>query len=88
MKQLICIAPDGEFVKEGNFDTTEDAWNRAEDMGSRWFFYPIHVVVGAKGKRIVDISYGMDKGWVGKNLSTLCKALANESDETREWWNG
>ncbi len=88
MKRLICIAPDGAFVKEGSFDTTEDAWNRAEDMGSRWIFYPIHVVTGAKGKRIVDVPDDMGKGWIGKNLSTLCKAIAEESDEICEWLNG
>ena len=88
MTKLVCIAPDGEFVTEGAFQTTEDAWNRSEDMGSRWFFYPIHVVTGDKGKRIVDVPDGMGRGWIGKELKTLRKVIATESEEICEWLNG
>lgn len=88
MKTLVCIAPDGNYVIEGRFNSINDAWNRAEDMGARWFFYPIHVVTGIKGKRIIDCPHDMGRGWIGKNLSTLCEAIAQESDEICEWING
>lgn len=29
-----------EYVKEGEFDTLEDAENRLNNIGSRWIFYP------------------------------------------------
>lgn len=87
MKRLVCIAPDGEYVTEGKFETIEDAWDRSSEMGSRWFFYPIHVVTGEKGVKIMDVPDDMGRGWIGKNLSTLCKAIASESDEICEWIN-
>jgi hypothetical protein len=88
MKRLVCIAPDGAFVTEGRFETVEDAWNRSCDMGSRWFFYPIHVVTGEKLGKILDVPDEMGKGWIGKNLSTLRKAIADNSEEICAWVNG
>jgi len=29
-----------EFVKEGEFSTLEEARERIDNIGSRWFFYP------------------------------------------------
>lgn len=43
--RLIMLAPDGEHVCEGWFPTIEACFERAENMGSRWFFYPFALVV-------------------------------------------
>ena len=50
---LYCFTFDGNFVieKEG-FKTIDSTWNHANEMGSKWFFYPFHFIV--KGKKIVD----------------------------------
>lgn len=88
MKRLVCIAPDGEFVVEGRFETVEQAWNHSQDMGSRWFFYPIHVVVGDKLGKIVDVPDGMSNYWIGKKITTLCKKIGENSQEICDWING
>ncbi len=47
---------DGDYVTEKTgFDSIQDAWNHANDMGSRWFFYPFHFVTTASGKTIKDV---------------------------------
>lgn len=86
MKQLRCIAPDGAFVTEKYFNTIDEAWDHSSDMGSRWIFYPIHVVTGKK--KILAVPDGMSDWWVGKNFSTLCKSIAENSDEVCDWLNG
>ena len=46
--RLICMSFDGEYITEGRFSTVNDAWERSDDMGNRWFFYPFHFVVTEK----------------------------------------
>jgi len=84
--KLICIAPDGAYVTEGRFDTVEKAWDRSEYMGSRWFFYPIHIVTGEK--KIVSPPDGMSEYWIGRNLSTLIKRIQENPDDACDWVNG
>lgn len=58
---LICMSFDGEYVTEKRgFDTVSDAWEHAEDIGSRWFFYPFYFVTSASGKTIVDTPSGLE----------------------------
>ncbi len=66
--KLYLFAPDGDFVTEpGEFDSIEEFWDRVNDLGSRWIFYPLPVAVNVDTKHIEDIvddpilqSY---KGW-------------------------
>lgn len=37
------------FATDGMFSSVEEAWNRNEDMGSRWVFYPFRVIVDQEG---------------------------------------
>lgn len=77
--KLICMAFDGAFVTErGPFDTTEKAWEHANDMGSRWFFYPFHFVVTDSGKTIVDAPEPLEH-FIGKRTATVQKILAKLS---------
>lgn len=50
MHTLVVMAFDGETKTEGEFDSVEAAWARDDDMGSRWYFYPFHLVVDEDGK--------------------------------------
>lgn len=81
---LRCIAPDGASVREGEFDSIESAWDRASEMGSRWFFYPFHVVTGSCDPdkcRVVSAPDGYDflrslkfktvRTWISLNSSTI-----------------
>ena len=52
--KLICMTFDGDYVTEGEFASVEDAWERADDMGSRWYFYPFHFVTTESGKTVKD----------------------------------
>jgi hypothetical protein len=52
--KLICMSFDGDYVTEGEFQSPSEAWNRSNDMGSRWFFYPFHFVTTASGKTIKE----------------------------------
>jgi hypothetical protein len=55
MNTLICMAFDGDYVTEGrDFQSVDAAWERSNDMGSRWFFYPFHFVMTESGKTVVD----------------------------------
>ena len=85
--KLVCLSLDGEKVTEGKFSTVSDAQHRSEFMGSRWYFYPIHIVTGKiKILEIPDeIEFGddiIDLGqFKGKNITTLIKFLRNSYKE-------
>jgi len=51
--RAIAFAPDGDYITEGEFKTVDEAWERINDWGSRWFFYPFTGVV--KNKRVVEM---------------------------------
>lgn len=90
---LRCIAPDGEIKTESNaFPSIRAAWQRADDMGSRWFFYPINVVTGPTRAlaraRIVAVPHGVPSAWVGKTLGKLARACAVNSQHAADYCNG
>lgn len=50
MYTLEFYAPDGDSVREGTFNTIQEAIDRWCDIGSRWIFYPIGVVFTPGGR--------------------------------------
>jgi hypothetical protein len=57
MYTAIAFAPDGDYITEGHFESIESAWDRINDWGSRWYFYPFTFVTTdypSKTSRIVD----------------------------------
>lgn len=67
---LYCVSFDGAFVKDSEHETLEQAGNASADMGSKWYFYPFHVIV--KGKSIIDAGgcfYGRNEN--GKSVCLL-----------------
>lgn len=87
-KILACVAPDGDYVTEnGIYRNTRAAWDRSNDMGSRWFFFPIHVVC-TPGLIVADVPHGMPREWVGRKLSTLRAAIASDEEHACEYING
>jgi len=87
--QVICMSFDGDYQRENpEFDTIEDAWYYANDLGSKLFFYPFHFVVSKgtvrsswypcnhfKGRRIKSVSR------VFKETSMLPEAQNLEVDD-------
>ena len=85
MYELICISADGEesvtehniFSDDGTFSTVEDAWERNENMGSRWFFYPIRIVVEKESDRIASggCAGEIHESWEGFEKKALMTAI-------------
>ena len=62
---------DGEYKRENpEFETIENAWNYADDLGSKWFFYPFLFVVS--GNRIIDTP-DLLSGLKRKQIKTIQK---------------
>jgi len=80
-KGLICMTFNGDYVteKHAEFETTQDAWKHAGDMGSRWYFYPFIFVTSASGKSIVDSPHGLEF-LTGKRVSTVAKYFKKVSE--------
>ena len=88
---LHCLAPDGASVREGDFPGITAAWQRSADMGSRWYFYPAHIVTGparSDRARILDTPHGMPSEWKGRTLGKLKKAFAADPEGACDYCNG
>jgi hypothetical protein len=71
--KLIVMGFDGEYQTEGEFNSVSEAWDRSNDMGSRWYFYPWHFVVS--GKTIVSAPYMLQR-FNGKMLTTVIQRFS------------
>lgn len=68
---------DGDYVNEGpEFGTAEEAWEHADDMGSRWIFYPFSFILTESGKSIKDAPDGLTQ-FIGKRLKSVCRTFAD-----------
>jgi len=50
---FFCVDEDGEpceTVREGAFETEEEALDRMDNIGSKWFFYPNAYIVDPNGE--------------------------------------
>lgn len=64
------------MVTEGReFNSVSEAWQRADDMGSRWIFFPVCIVT-TEGGFIRGVPDCFPDYWIGKNVKTLCKRFA------------
>lgn len=79
MHCLIVMSFDGDTKTEGwDFPTVNDAWERSNDMGSRWYFYPFHFVTTASGKTIADASALLS--WtIGRRVKTVQRIFAEHA---------
>jgi hypothetical protein len=68
--KLIVMGFDGQYQTEGEFNSVSEAWDRSNDMGSRWYFYPWHFVLSESGKTIASAP-DMLQRFKGKKLSTV-----------------
>jgi hypothetical protein len=50
MYSLEFYAPDGEYVVEAQSDNLDELLERWANIGSRWIFYPIGVIMTPKGQ--------------------------------------
>lgn len=80
---LYQVAFDGEYVKDSEHAKIEQAQQTSADMGSKWIFYPLSVIV--KGQTIKETGGQflnmetdeclLSKKYEGKRFTTLLKDL-------------
>lgn len=85
--KLYQMSFDGSTVLDSEHETVEQAQETSANLGSKWFFYPLSVIV--KGKTIVEtggslchIKSGepcLSKMFKGKRLITLKKVFSTSS---------
>jgi hypothetical protein len=76
---LICMSFDGSYQKEPYFfESIEEAWEYANNLGSKWYFYPFYFV--GSGKSIADAP-DMLTGLIGKRISTIKKIFKKTSEQ-------
>jgi hypothetical protein len=81
MYKLLLLTPDAsDYVTDGSNLTFEEACERSAEMGSRWFFYPLHFIIVDKGpgysdeQRIIDA--GDELSWaIGKKVKTVFEVI-------------
>ena len=84
MYQVMCMAFDGEYVTERpEFESIEDAWEYANDLGSKWYFYPFHFVI--KNKTIKDSPCNLEY-FNNKRIKTIQK-IFNQTSKKPELQN-
>lgn len=76
MNAVMVMAFDGDTQLERPlFETTEEAWDYANDLGSKWYFYPFCFVVSESGKTIKD-ACGPLRVFIGKQVKTVKRVFA------------
>lgn len=84
MYEAALIAPDGDVMYDAASDTIDGVWDVVNDYGSRWFFYPIRVVVEQETDRIVSVCDELPTELAGSSLTDLVKDLTDR-DLTYVW---
>lgn len=67
---LLVVSFDGQTQLERVNGTITDCWDRSNDMGSRWYFYPFHFVVS--DKTVIGTPEELSR-YQGKRIKTLLK---------------
>jgi len=95
--KLLQFSFDGEYVIDSEHETIEDAQEASADLGSKWFFYPLTVIIsGQTVQETGGAFYNMKTGVCllseklkGKRVKTVCKILKKASErpemEGAEW---
>ncbi len=87
MYKLICMSFDGDYVVEHDrfneaFETIAGAWEHANDMGSKWYFYPFCFAVTESLTTIAAAPELLErfKGKRVKTVQKVFKALSASPD--------
>ena len=62
------------FATDGMFSSIKEAWERNEDMGSRWVFYPFRVILDQEGT-IASLDESMSQELVGYQFENIKKTI-------------
>jgi len=87
MYKAVLISIDGQdYVTDfHNSKSIEDVWDSINDMGSRWYFYPIPLVVKNNktktiNNRIADIPIDFPVEFKGKAIKTAMQFIKDNPD--------
>lgn len=84
MYKAILFAPDGEFVTDYEAGSIAEVWQRIEDGGSRWYFYPFPFVITAderllERKRILASPHGLEM-CTGRTVRKVQRFIESNSE--------
>jgi hypothetical protein len=87
--ELRFYAPDGEWVKDSESDEISELWKKMDDIGSKWIFYPIPVIV-CDGEIVAGKHYMED--WlfnllVGCKVEDLPRRLKDNEQDLTDLFN-
>ena len=82
--RAVLFHPSGDYVTDFPSDNKQEIWENLCDMGSKWIFYPIPVIISDTHRntldcRIVDMAEGMEY-MKRKKLKTFQSLLKKEWD--------
>ena len=84
MSKLLLMGFDGGTkVEQKIFETVDQAWEYANDLGSKWYFYPFCFIVSDSGQTIKDASYPLDC-FIGKRVKTVSGLFASANKKLEE----
>ena len=80
---LIQFSFDGKYITDSSHETIEQCWNRYDNNGSKWYFYPFPMVIKGQtvkeaGGCFVNMQTGdviLNKLLSGKRVKTVKKAF-------------
>lgn len=76
---LICMSFDGEYKRElPLFNDKQEAWEYANNLGSKWYFYPFYFL--ATEKTIIDAPE-LWECFIGKRVKTVQRTLNQLSNK-------
>lgn len=82
---LLVVSFNGDTQLERVNGDVKDCWERSNDMGSKWYFYPFHFVVS--DKTVIDTPNELNN-FKGKRIKTLLKSFKDTNkrlnDEGRD----
>jgi hypothetical protein len=84
--KAVLFAPDGvDHVSDFSRNTIQEVEAELNDMGSRWFFYPIACIVTDDSrvlcqKRILSVNDNFNE-FAGKTIKTFVRWIKNNQDE-------
>lgn len=91
MYTLFMVTFDGDYVKDSEHNTIEEAQDAIANMGSKWFFYPFPVIVKNHTKNKIIAETGgiffniqtgeclLNKKFQGKHFNTLLQTFTQAS---------
>jgi len=94
MSRLLCMSFDGSTqLERPQFKTLEELWSYADDLGSKWFFYPFYFAVTNSGKTVIEapsnleFMNGMKVTTVSRMFKETCEKEAAKDADINEFLN-